>query len=186
MKKSILVFIVLTGMLNIANAQQYNVTGTAFAMSTPGCYTLTNTTTQSGAIWNIYTIDLTQPFDITLTLNFGNQLGKLLVMSLQVWCRWMSFVLQPVSSGVFGMGSGVGFHGINPSLGVIMDSYTANPTDPAYQHISINQNGDESHTTYTPSGICPPAGTVLVSNPNELTSYCNAVNCALILALQMA
>ncbi|MEI6823283.1 MAG: PKD domain-containing protein [Bacteroidota bacterium] len=143
--------------LNVSS-QQYNATGTAFAMSSIGCYTLTNSTGQAGAIWNIYTIDLTQSFDITLTLNFGYR-------SVHTWdggtnCGGdgMSFVLQPVSTGVFGLGSGVGFHGITPSLGVIMDTFTDNPDDPTYQHISINQNGDE-----------------LDIAPNELTSYTAAV-----------
>ena len=98
------------------SAQQYNVTGTAFAMGTPGCYTLTTTTSQSGAVWNIYTIDLTQPFDITLTLNFGT-------LPFSSGADGISFVLQPVSSGVFGPGGGVGFEGITPSLGVVMDTY---------------------------------------------------------------
>ena len=140
------------------SSQQYNATGSAFAMSSLGCYTLTNTTAQAGAIWNIYTIDLTQPFDITLTLNFGNRPGTIGYVPATCGADGMSFVLQPVSTGVFGVGSGVGFHGITPSLGVIMDTYTDNPDDPSYEHISINQNGNE-----------------LDIPPDELTSYTAAV-----------
>ncbi|MEI6820525.1 MAG: PKD domain-containing protein [Bacteroidota bacterium] len=152
--------------LNIS-AQQYNVTGTAFAMSTPGCYTLTTTTSQSGAVWNIYTIDLTQPFDITLTLNFGS-------LPFSSGADGISFVLQPVSSGVFGPGGGVGFEGITPSLGVVMDTYVNSQYyDPNYDHISINKMGDVTHTEYTPATTCPPTGSVLLAAVNELTSYCN-------------
>ncbi|MEI6695616.1 MAG: PKD domain-containing protein [Bacteroidota bacterium] len=139
-------------------AQQYNAAGTAVAMVTPGCYQLTNTTSQAGAVWNIYKINLNQPFDITLTLNFGNRPGTIGYVPATCGADGMTFVLQPLNSGVFGPGGGVGFNGITPSLGVVMDSYTANTSDPSYQHISIHKNGDELHGT-----------------TNELTSYTSAI-----------
>lgn len=138
-------------------AQQYNIAGTAVTMSTSGCYRLTNTTSQAGAVWNVYKINLTQPFDITLTLNFGNR-NVTTYVPATCGADGMSFVLQPLSSGVFGAGSGVGFHGITPSVGIVMDTYTDNPTDPSYQHISIHKNGDELHGT-----------------TNELKSYTSAI-----------
>ncbi len=141
-----------------AYSQLYNVTGSAVTISPTGCYRLTNTTSQSGAVWDIYKIDLTLPFDFIVTLNFGNR-------SIHVWnngvncgADGISFILQPLSTGVFGPGGGVGFHGISPSLGVIMDTYTDNAGDPSYQHISINKNGDEVDTS-----------------PNEITSYTTAI-----------
>ncbi len=156
-----------------ATAQQYNVAGTATAMSSPGCYMLTTTTGQSGAVWNIYTINLTQPFDITLSLNFGNRGGH--YGSTDCGADGMSFVLQPLNSGVFGPGGGVGFQGIANSLGVVMDTYVENTTDPPYQHISMNKNGDPSHNVYSPAGVCPPTGTLVTTNPNEIVPYCNAI-----------
>ena len=140
-----------------ASAQQYNVSGTAVNMSTPGCYRLTNTTSQAGAVWNIYKINLTQAFDITLTLNFGNR-SEIHYVPATCGADGMSFVLQPLSTGVFGAGSGVGFHGITPSVGIVMDTYVDNPTDPGYQHISINKNGDELHGTA--NELAPPASAV--------------------------
>ena len=151
----VLIFAILV--MNIAKGQQFNTTGTT-VMNTPGCYTLTNSVNQSGAVWDIYKINLTQAFDITLTLNFGSRSLSTNDGGVNCGGDGMSFILQPISTGVWGMGSGVGFHGITPSLGVIMDAFTGNPYDPSYQHISINKNGDEMDTS-----------------PNELTSYTNAI-----------
>ena len=168
-----LLFVCFIVVLNLT-AQQYNACGTAVATSTTGCYQLTHTTTEGGAVWNIYKIDLSQSFDITLTLNFGSNLGTGSVYGANCGADGMSFILQPLSSSTVSIGGQVGFGGITPSLGVVMDTYWGNASDPAYHHISINKNGDPSHTTYTPSGICPPSGTILTPNPNELAPYCSA------------
>ncbi len=151
-------FIVFLIMSINLNAQQYNVAGTAVAMSSLGCYQLTNALSQAGAVWNIYLINLTQPFDITLSLNFGNRPDIYWDNGVLCGADGMSFVLQPLSAGVFGSGSGVGFHGITPSVGIVMDTYHFNPSDPSFQHISIHKNGDELHAT-----------------TNELVSYTSAV-----------
>jgi PKD repeat protein len=140
------------------NAQQYNAAGTAVAMGNPGCYQITNALSQAGAVWNIYMIDLTLPFDITLTLNFGNRPDIYWDNGVLCGGDGMSFVLQPLSAGVFGLGAGVGFQGINPSLGVVMDTYHFNPSDPPGQHISMNKNGD-----------------VLNGSPNELVPTTAAI-----------
>lgn len=143
---------------NTVYSQQYNVAGTAVAMSQTGCYRLTNTTSQSGAVWNVNLINLNNAFDITLKLNFGNRPGTIGYIPATCGADGMSFVLQPVGNGVFGPGGGVGFQGITPSLGIVMDTYTDNPTDPSYQHISIHKNGDVLHNT-----------------TNQLVSYTSAV-----------
>lgn len=170
-KKLFAVFLFLM-VLNVS-AQQYNVSGSAVVMANPNCYRLTNTTSQGGAVWNIYMINLTQPFDITLTLNFGSNPGTSSV-GTNCGADGMSFILQPLSTGVVGVGGLVGFGGITPSLGVIMDDFWGNATDPPYHHISINKNGDPSHNVYTPAGVCPPSGTLTTLNANELATYCSA------------
>lgn len=161
--KILIAFIVLLYAID-GKSQQYNIAGTAVAMTSPGCYRLTNTTSQAGAVWNIYKINLTQAFDITLTLNFGNR-NVIHYVPATCGADGMSFILQPLSTGVFGAGSGVGFHGITPSLGVVMDTYVDNPTDPAYQHISIHKNGDELHGTA--NELSPP--TAAIAFPSNIT-----------------
>ncbi|MFZ4400719.1 MAG: PKD domain-containing protein [Bacteroidales bacterium] len=143
-----------------ASAQQYNVSGTAVAMTTPGCYKLTSACSQAGAVWNIYKINLNQAFDIILTLNFGNRANIYWDNCVNCGGDGMSFILQPTSTGMVGTGGDVGYGlSFNTSLGIVMDTYTANPSDPTYQHISINKNGDILH------------GTI-----NELVSYTSAQN----------
>ncbi|MFZ4398795.1 MAG: lectin-like domain-containing protein [Bacteroidales bacterium] len=149
-----MVAILLINVLKVS-AQQYNVAGSAVTMTSPGCYQLTNTIGQSGAVWNIYKINLSQSFDITLSLNFGNRPGTIGYVPATCGADGISFILQPLNTGVFGVGGGVGFHGITPSLGIVMDTYTDNTTDPSYQHISIHKNGDELHGTT--NELKPPA-----------------------------
>lgn len=142
------VLVLLQGSLLSQNSN-YNSAGTATA-SGNGCFTLTNSTSQAGAVWNIHTIDLTQPIDITLILNFGNQDAN--------GADGMSFILQSSGTGVSSDGSGVGFAGIIPSFGVVMDTYQ-NGDDPSNDHISIHQNGNVTH-----------------DDPDELVSYLNSSN----------
>lgn len=140
---------------------QFNIVGSALSTGS-GCYTLTNTTGQSGAVWNTTPVNLNQPFDITLTLNFGctgtpqgdDNVGN----APNCGADGISFILQPMSSGVSATDGGVGYQGITPSLGVVMDDFSGNATDPLYDHISIHQNGDVDHGTM-----------------NELAAYTTAV-----------
>jgi len=156
--KRIIVLIIAIFTISIASAQQINVTGSAFATSTPDCYTLTNSSSQAGAVWDMYKLDLTQPFDITLTLNFGNRPDTNYTADTTCGGAGMAFILQPSTTAMLQPGSGMGFHGITPSLGVLMDTYHYDAGDPPYDHISINKNGDESDIS-----------------ANELTSYTTAV-----------
>jgi len=140
-------------------AQQYNVAGSAAVFGGPGCYRLTNTTGQAGAVWNIYMINLTQPFDITLTLNFGSNDADN-YPSPTCGADGMTFVLQPLNTGMFGSGGGVGFSGINPSIGIIMDTYENGPDDnftydQGIDHMSLSKNGSVIHGTT--NELVPPS-----------------------------
>lgn len=148
-KLSVIVLIIACFFSSKAIAQQYNVAGNAYANGGPGCFTLTNTTGQSGAVWNVNTINLTQPIDITLSLNFGcNDLDN--YPDPNCGADGMTFVLQPNGTGSFGSGGGVGFNGLTPSFGVVMDTYENGPDDNiafdnGVDHMSININGDVMH-----------------------------------------
>lgn len=125
-------------------SQQYNVVGSAIAEGPNGCFTLTNNISQSGAVWNNNTINLLEPIDVTLVLNFGNISND----NLSSTCGGdgMSFILQPIGNGVGSVGSGSGFLGITPSFGVLMDTYpNGDVGDPFWDHISIHKNGDIEH-----------------------------------------
>lgn len=156
MKYFVVIIIIFFASFSTCYSQNYDISGTATA-TTNNCFVLTNGGGQAGAVWNSNLIDLTQPLDITLILNFGS-------VDADTWSSppcgadGISFVLQPIGTGVSTSGGGAGYSGITPSFGVVMDTYSANPTDPLGDHISIHQNGDQLHAT-----------------ANELVSYASAI-----------
>ena len=63
-------------------------------------------------------------------------------------------------TGAFGSSGGVGFNGIFPSLGIVMDTYSNGPDDSfafdnGVDHISMNTNGDVIHGSG--NELVPPA-----------------------------
>lgn len=106
------------------------------------CYTLTTeTTSQSGSIWNKNKIDISQPFDFFFNVYLGCKDAD--------GADGIVFVLQPVSTSLGSVGEGMGFQNIAPSIGITIDTWqNTNHTDPAYDHIAIQANGDVNHTSF--------------------------------------
>lgn len=105
------------------------------------CYTLTNEQgTQSGSVWNKIQIDLTQSFDYKFNINLGTRDAD--------GADGMVFVLQNISLSIGTTGEGMGFSGVTPSIGIPIDTWqNGNQNDPAFDHISINRDGDVNHTS---------------------------------------
>lgn len=117
----------------------YHINGNA-SKENCNCYTLTpNQGNQSGSVWNVNRIDLNESFDYKFEVFLGcNDAGA----------DGMAFVLQPISTIVGSSGGGIGFQGIDPSVGVVIDTWQNSiDNDPDYDHISINRNGDIMHQT---------------------------------------
>ena len=127
----------------------FEINGDAAQVSC-NCYQLTQEANgQSGSVWNVEFLDLNLPFDFTFDVYLGTKNGG---------ADGIAFILQQVSTSTGGLGGGMGFQGISPSLGVLLDTYT-NAGDPAADpnntwdpasgadHISINKNGDVVHGT---------------------------------------
>ena len=156
MKYGLLVVLTLLVFIQEGFSQNYTVAGTAVSTSNT-CFALTNSSGQAGAVWNSNLIDLNQPLDITLVFNFGD-------IDADTWSNppcgadGIAFILQPLGTGISTTGGGAGFSGITPSFGVVMDTYSANPTDPSGDHISIHQNGDQLHGTV--NELVPPSDAV--------------------------
>jgi gliding motility-associated-like protein len=112
------------------------------------CYTLTQDGFNlSGAVWNIYKIDLNEPFDFKFSVFLGS--------NDQQGADGIVFVLQPISTNIGSVGGGLGFSGVTPSIGITIDTWqNANNEDPPYDHISIQKNGDLTHTT--PNNLAGP------------------------------
>ena len=120
---------------------QYTVNGNALRISCNE-YRLTNAqTTQTGSVWNNIKINLTQSFDFNfdVILGSGDSPGA----------DGIAFVLQPISTSVGTTGSGLGYEGIFPAVGVTLDTYqnSSPDNDPSYDHIAFQLNGDLNHSS---------------------------------------
>lgn len=118
----------------------YHTNGAAYSENC-NCYTITNDlATQAGSVWNRNKIDLHQSFDYKFNVNLGSKDGD--------GADGIAFVLQNISVSIGNTGEGLGFLGVKPSIGILIDTWqNANQSDPSYDHISINRDGDVSHST---------------------------------------
>lgn len=116
----------------------YILNGSA-TQRTCNCYVLTqDVNTSSGTVWNKNQIDLRNSFDYFFDVNLGCKDYE--------GADGIGFILQTKGTNLGATGSGIGFQGISPSLGIIIDTYQ-NPmdNDPAYDHLAIQMNGVTDH-----------------------------------------
>jgi gliding motility-associated-like protein len=120
----------------------YHVNGSAF-QETCNCYTLTKDELwQSGSMWNINKINLNEPFDFKFNIYLGCADGD--------GADGIAFVLQPISTSIGAQGGGLGYDGVNPSIGVLVDTWqNYEDNDPVYDHIAIHKNGIIDHSPTT-------------------------------------
>lgn len=111
------------------------------------CYQLTpDANFKGGSVWNKNKIDLTQSFDYNFDVYLGcNRDGA----------DGIAFILQPLSTSLGSTGQGIGFKGVSPSVGIVIDTYqNTNDNDPSYDHIAILSNGTLNHSD--PNSLTPP------------------------------
>lgn len=120
----------------------YHVNGSAF-QETCNCYTLTKDDfNQSGSMWNINKISLSESFDFKFNLYLGCADGD--------GADGIAFVLQPISTSIGTRGGGIGFDGVSPSIGVLVDTWqNKEDNDPFDDHIAIHKNGIIDHSPLT-------------------------------------
>lgn len=125
-------------LISFSSYGQFHMNGKASQLDT-ACFQLTpDEFGVSGSIWYNDKIDLRKNFDLQLKINLGCHEGA----------DGIVFGLQPKSTSVGGLGQGIGFGGIVPSLGVEFDTYqNFDFKDPAYDHIAIIKNGSCDHNT---------------------------------------
>ncbi|MEM1220826.1 MAG: gliding motility-associated C-terminal domain-containing protein [Bacteroidota bacterium] len=118
---------------------QFFLNGNAVQTS-DSCYQLTAAVNaQAGSIWNGDLIDLSQSFELYVDVFLGCQddLGA----------DGLVFGLQPISTSIGGSGGAIGFGDVEPSLGVEFDTFqNLDFDDPAFDHITIVQDGVLNHT----------------------------------------
>lgn len=132
-------------------AQSSNPVGNAFSTGN-NCYTITPAIAwQNGAVWFNDPLDLDADFDITLDVYLGANDGG---------ADGVVFVFQQVGTAAIGLpGSGMGFAGFAPSLGIELDTFQ-NPeeSDLPQDHMAIFRDGVINHAT--PQNL---AGPVMIS-----------------------
>lgn len=136
----LLLWLSFSNVLIAQSVNPYHTNGAAYSENC-NCYTLTNEqNTQSGSVWNKNKIDLNQSFDYKFNINLGSRDAD--------GADGIVFVLQNISVSIGSTGEGMGFGGVTPSIGIPIDTWqNGNQSDPAYDHISINRDGDINHTT---------------------------------------
>ena len=153
--KKFLSLIVLATFTQIMYAQ-YTVNGNA-AQIACNEYRLTNAqNTQTGSVWNNFKINLNQSFNFNFDIILGSNNSP--------GADGIAFVLQPISTSVGTTGSGLGYEGIMPAVGVTIDTYqnSSPDNDPIYDHIAYQLNGNLNH-----SNINNIAGPVTAINGND-------------------
>ena len=132
-------WVILCTFLPLLSQAQFVKVGQASNVTGTTCYQLTpDAELQTGAIWFQSKINLSFDAHFEGTLNFGTKDAN--------GADGIGFVLQPLSNGIGALGSGLGFGGISPSLGVEFDVFQ-NPgfNDPQEDHIALVKNGVLDH-----------------------------------------
>jgi hypothetical protein len=113
---------------------------------------------QNGAFWSNTQIDLTEDFNLQFEVNLGATDAD--------GADGVVFVLQRLGSNILGAsGGGMGYSSFGQSLGIEFDTFqNLEYNDPAYDHLSIEINGDVNH--YGPNNISWP---VQMSSTNANT-----------------
>ncbi|MEO7312192.1 MAG: HYR domain-containing protein [Chitinophagaceae bacterium] len=138
-KLSILVAVLF---IFFTSSGQYVINGNAFNLG-GNSYRLTQATQgQGGSVWFQNKISLASDLIVDAEINLGTS---------EPGADGMAFVLQPVCSGLGGVGGGLGYFNLSPSLAVEFDTYqNTDRGDPANDHIGLMKNGNVGHTG--PSG----------------------------------
>ncbi|ACU57906.1 lectin-like domain-containing protein [Chitinophaga pinensis] len=129
----------------------------AATQRTCNCYVLTEDQgTSSGTVWNKNKISLNNSFDYYFDVNLG--------CKDENGADGIGFILQTQGTNLGATGQGIGFQNIRPSLGVIIDTWqNMDDGDPYYDHVSIQINGDISHSST--NNLAGPV-TALANNDN--------------------
>lgn len=137
LKKRLFLLLLLGSQFGFA---QFQINGNAVAIVPDTCYRLTQAAnSQMGSVWNVNQVDLNSDFEILANLYFGtNDAGA----------DGIVFAFQQVSVSAGNLGGGMGIQGVQPSLFVPFDTYqNGADSDPSFDHVSINRNGDTNHAS---------------------------------------
>ncbi|MBS0030896.1 lectin-like domain-containing protein [Chitinophaga sp. 22321] len=153
----------VTGLLLLLNSRlpgqtqlPYILNGAA-TQRTCNCYVLTpDAFHTSGTVWNKNKINLLQSFNYIFDVNLGCKDAT--------GADGIGFILQTKGTNLGATGQGLGFKGISPSLGILIDTWqNFDENDPSYDHLAIQMNGLSDHNS---SGNLAGPVTVLSNSDN--------------------
>lgn len=129
-------------------AQSTYILNGAAQQKSCNCYQLTaDAGNQSDTAWNRNKINLTNSFVYTFDVNLG--------CKDQNGADGIAFILQTQGTSLGATGQGIGFAGVSPSVGIIIDTWqNNNENDPPYDHVGIQMNGVSDHAS--PNNLAGP------------------------------
>lgn len=138
---------------------QYQLNGSAI-LDGEDCFQLTpEEEGQAGSVWFTDKLNLENSFDLQFQINLGCKNSG---------ADGIVFGLQAESTSIGTAGFGMGFAGVNPSLGIEFDTYQNNDQfDPSYDHMAININGSVSHDIGQ-----NPDGPIVISSTDDNVEDC--------------
>ena len=98
-----------------------------------------STTSQTGSAFSSTQINASS-FSTSFDYRLTNP-GGIVDLSNQSGADGFVFVVQPVSASIGGLGGGLGYSGVSPSVGIEFDTFH-NSFDPDTNHVGINVNGN--------------------------------------------
>ncbi|UPK70086.1 lectin-like domain-containing protein [Chitinophaga filiformis] len=157
-----LLWLLLSNLPLFAQLQTPYILNGAATQRTCNCYVLTeDVMNTSGTVWNKNKISLNNSFDYYFDVNLGCKDDN--------GADGIGFILQTRGTNLGTTGQGMGFQNIVPSLGVMIDTWeNLADGDPDYDHVSIQVNGDISH-----SSVNNLAGPVTALEGNGNIEDCN-------------
>ena len=144
----VLFSLMLIASMATSYAQTYFLNGTATS-SGADCYQLTTTQgNQNGTVWYSEQINLSEPFELNFSMNFGTIDAT--------GADGMVFVLQNVGTNALGeTGGALGFSGFDPSFGIEFDTWQNGQFgDLVTDHIGFVSDGSVDHAP--PTGLAGP------------------------------
>ncbi len=145
------------------NGQTFMTNGSASFLG-GNCYQLTpDVGGQSGSIFSLSSINLTQPFAFDAVFNFGNKDAN--------GADGIVFILATTNTALGTGGGGIGYEGITPSIAIEYDDYfNSGSGDPTADHMAVISAGSVNHTL--PSNLVGP---INLANIEDGQDHCFSV-----------
>jgi gliding motility-associated-like protein len=190
--KIFILVVVLCVQVDELRSQGYNFVGDSSPLG-EDCYVITPAQPwQNGAIWYNEAINISEPFSLQFTANFGTLDAA--------GADGMVFVMQTLGNDVIGIdGGGMGFEGFEPSFGVEFDTFQNwDFADPPFDHLAIIKDGNVIHNN--PDNLAGPVPISSTSDNVEdgqdyiiditwdpgTSQFTVAVNCEVRLSIQVS